>query len=80
MKTWKKSKRQRRAKKIITGKLFKISLNGFDKDEMLRMKEYAKELGMSSVSELVKHALIFGMKQKNGTVAWNLKDGLDHND
>ena len=80
MKTWKKSKRQRRAKKVLKGKLFRVSFDGFDKDEMLRMKLYAKELGMSSVSELVKHALIFGMKQKNGTVAWNLKDGLDNND
>lgn len=72
----KKTKRERRRNRILQGKLFKVRIDGFAKDELLTMKRYAKSLGLSGVSELIKHALTESIKRKDGSVAWAIPEEL----
>lgn len=72
----KKTKRERRRTKILQGKIFKVRIDGFAKDELLTMKRYAKALGLSGVSELIKHALTESVKRKDGSVTWTIPEEI----
>ena len=75
MKSWKKTKRERRKIKILKGKLVNVRITGFPPGELLKLKKLAKSMGMSSVSELVKHALKHAMLRDKQAV-WSIPEEL----
>lgn len=57
MKSWKKTKREKRKEKIRKGRIVLFKLEGFSKEEVSKYRKFAKELGLTGLSELVRVSL-----------------------
>lgn len=72
MKSWKKTKRQRRRIKFLRGSLVLVKLN-FTTGEKLELKKLAKECGYNNLPELIREAVKSGMKREDGSILFEPK-------